>query len=325
MFRIEGAILASLSLLDENIHKRIIEKKVVLDSHRPFDPIFLKRLRHELMIEYTYNSNAIEGSTLTLNETRLVLEEGLTIGSKPLQDSLGAKNHLNAIDFIEKLVYENAPLTEEDVLKLHSLILHEIGDYAGKYRKVGVRIAGATFSPPKSVEVPRLINELMAWLEKNLEEYSPIEQAALFHHRFVHIHPFSDGNGRAARLLMNAILMKKGYPFIINITQKERKKYLDSLQEADLGNYGPFINYIARSAENVLDIYLNALEEPKIITLTEASEITPYSVNYLGLLARKGRIGAFKENNRWYVKEQEILNYEKEMMYKKHKREGLIK
>ena len=121
---------------------------------------------------------------------------------------------------------------------------------------------------------------------------------------------------------MNLILMKNGYPFIINITQLERKKYLDSLQEADLGNYGPFINYIARSAENVLDIYLNALEEPKIITLTEASEITSYSVNYLGLLARKGRIGAFKENNRWHIKEQEIRKYEKEMKKKKLQREG---
>jgi Fic family protein len=316
-------ILTPMSLLDENIHKRIIEKKVVLEAHRPFDPIFLKRLKHELMIEYTYNSNAIEGSTLTLNETRLVLEEGLTIGSKPIQDSLGAKNHPYAINFIEKLVYENTPLTEESVLKLHSLILHDIGDYAGVYRKVGVRIAGATFSPPKSAEIPILMNELLKWLEKNLEEYSPIEQAALFHHKFVHIHPFSDGNGRTARLLMNAILMKNGYPFIINITQKERTKYLDSLQEADLGNYKPFINYIARSAENALDIYLNALEEPKIITLTQASKLTSYSVNYLGLLARKGRIGAFKENNRWYIREQEIINYKKEMKHKQLKRESI--
>ena len=313
MFRIDDKIIAPRSLLDEKIHRRIVEKKVALDAHRPFDPVFLQRLRHELMIEYTYDSNAIEGSTLTLNETRLVLEEGLTIGEKPLHDSISAKNHPGAIGFIEEVVYENTPLTEEAVLRLHELILHDISDHAGAYRKTGVRITGATFSPPRSEEVPRLMSELVEWLEKNLEEYSPIELAALFHHKFVHIHPFSDGNGRTARLLMNSILMKNGYPYIINITQKERGKYLDTLREADLGNYTPLINFIARSAEKTLDIYLNALEEPKIINLTEASKITPYSVNYLGLLARKGRIGAFKENNRWYVKEKDIIAYANEM------------
>jgi len=301
------------SLLDGNIYRRIIEKKVALDAHRPFDPIFLNRLKHELMIEYTYNSNAIEGSTLTLNETRLVLEEGITIGGKPVQDYLGAKNHPEAIKFIENIVYGKRSLTEEDILEVHKLVLHEIEQYAGVYRKSGVRIAGATFSPPRSEDVPELMKNLVEWLEKNLREYSPIEQAALFHYKFVYIHPFSDGNGRAARLLMNSILMKNGYPFIINITQIDRGKYLDALQEADLGNYSPFINFIARSAEGVLDIYLNSLEEPKIITLSEASKITPYSVNYLGYLARKGRIGAFKENKRWYVKEKDILNYANEM------------
>ena len=313
MFRIDDKIIAPRSLLDEKIHRRIVEKKVALDAHRPFDPVFLQRLRHELMIEYTYDSNAIEGSTLTLNETRLVLEEGLTIGEKPLHDSLSAKNHPGAIEFIEEVIYENTPLTEEAILRLHELILHDISDHAGAYRKTGVRITGATFSPPRSEEVPSLMSELVEWLEKNLEEYSPIELAALFHYKFVHIHPFSDGNGRTARLLMNSILMKNGYPYIINITQKERGKYLDTLREADLGNYVPLINFIARSAEKTLDIYLNALEEPKIINLTEASKITPYSVNYLGLLARKGRIGAFKENNRWYVKEKDILSYANEM------------
>lgn len=324
MFRIDNKILTPRSLLDEIIHRRIVEKKVALDAHRPFGPIFLQRLKHELMIEYTYDSNAIEGSTLTLNETRLVLEEGLTIGKKPIHDSLSAKNHPGAIKFIEEVVYENTPLTEEVVLRLHKLILHDIADHAGMYRTTGVRIAGATFLPPRSEEVPRLMSELVEWLNKNLEEYSPIEQATLFHYKFVHIHPFSDGNGRTARLLMNSILMKNGYPFIINITQKEREKYLDSLREADLGNYAPFINFIARSSEKVLDIYLNALEEPKIITLTEASKITPYSVNYLGLLVRKGRIGAYKENNRWYVKEKDILNYANEMNIRKKNQQNDI-
>jgi Fic family protein len=251
-----------------------------------------------------------------LHETRLIIEEGLTIGSKPLKEYLGAKNHPDAIRFIETLVEKNDSITEEDILKLHGLILHEIEEYAGRYRKSGVRVAGAYFQPPRSSEISKLMSELIEWLKKNIEELSPIEQAALFHYKFVKIHPFSDGNGRTARLLMNLILLKNGYPFIINITQNERRKYLDALKEADLGNLFDFVNFIAKSAEKVLDIYLNSIEEPDILTLNEASKISPYSADYLGLLSRKGRIGSFKENNRWYIRKDELMRYVNQMKEK---------
>ena len=309
-----------MRLIDEKIHERIIEKKKRLDKHRPLDPIFLQRLRRELMIEYTFDSNAIEGSTLTLRETRLVIEEGITVGGKSIQEYLGARNHPDAIEYIEKVVYEKKPLYEADILELHRLILRNIEEHAGKYRTTGVRIGGALFMPPKSSEVPKLMLNLLMWLDKNIEEYTPIEQAALFHHKFIQIHPFSDGNGRIARLLMNVILMKSGYPFIVNVTKKDRVKYLDSLREADMGNKSHFVNFIARSSERALDLYLNALEEPDFLTLVEASKITPYSADYLGLLVRKGRIGAFKEGNKWYITKDELLKYVNDMNKRKSKK-----
>lgn len=300
-------------VIDRVISERIVGKKKRLEDKRPLPPAFVKRLRKELIIEYTYDSNAIEGSTLTLNETRLVIEEGITIGKKSLSEVLGAKNHPEAIEFIEKLVYNSEDIIEEKILHLHEIILKGIEPDAGNYRVTGVIIGGATFTPPRSSEVPQLIQELIDWLNKNIDEYSPIELAARFHHNFVKIHPFSEGNGRTARLLLNAILMKNGYPFLINITNKDRAKYLAALQEADLGNLETFVNFIARSSERILDIYLNALDEPEILTLKQASEQSPYSVHYLSLLARRGRIAAYKKGNKWQITKEELTKYVSEM------------
>jgi len=306
-------------VIDRFIHERIVEKKIRLEEKRPLPSSFVNRLRKELMIEYTYDSNAIEGSTLTLNETRLVIEEGITIGNKPLREVQGAKNHPEAIEFIENLVYNSEEITEEKILHLHEIILKGIEPDAGKYRTSGVIITGAMFTPPRSSEIPELIRELIDWLNKNIEEYSPIELAARFHHKIVTIHPFSEGNGRTARLLLNAILMKNGYPFLINITNKDRAKYLETLQESDLGNLEAFVNFIARSSERILDIYLNTIEEPEILTLKQASEVSPYSIDYLSLLVRRGRIAAFKKGNKWMITKEELIKYVNEMKAKKDK------
>ena len=309
-----------MHVIDRVIHERIIEKKKRLEAKRPLPPELVNRLRKELVIEYTYDTNAIEGNTLTLNETRLVIEEGLTIGRKPLRDIQGAKNHPEAIEFIENLVYNMDRITEEKFLQLHELILKGIEVNPGKYRSSGVRVAGASFTPPRSSEVPGLVRELLDWLNRNMEEYSPVELAARFHHRFVTIHPFSEGNGRTARLLLNAVLMRHGYPFLVNITNRDRVKYLEALREADQGNPEAFVNFIARSAERVLDIYLNAIEEPVVYTLKEAAELSPYSEDYLGLLARRGRIAAFKKGNKWMITKHELDKYLDEMKQKKRKK-----
>ncbi|NQT09421.1 Fic family protein [Candidatus Bathyarchaeota archaeon] len=298
-----------MPLINQRIHRRLLEKKARLDAHRPFPPGLVRRLRGELMIEYTYDSNAIEGSTLTLRETRLVIEEGVTVGGKSLGEHLAARNHPEAIRYMEGLVGDGGELGEEDVLRLHQLVLQGIEEDAGRFRSSGVRIAGATFSPPPSGEVRKRVRGLLSWLEGNPEEYNPIELAAVFHHRFVQIHPFSEGNGRTARLLMNLVLMRHGYPFIVNITSRDRGKYLRALSEADMGDPATFVDFAALSVERALDVYLQVLEEPRLMTLAEASRLVPYSQEYLSLLARRGTLWAFKKGRNWVISREDLERY----------------
>ncbi len=298
-----------MALINKKIHQRVLDKKRTLEGLRPLPSSLVARLKKQMMIEYTYNSNAIEGNTLTLRETQLVIEEGITVGGKSITETLEAKNHPEAIEFIERLVDAKSELTEDVILQLHRLIMSNITEDAGHYRTMGVRITGATFMPPPSSEVKPRMDELLKWLRENPDELTPIELAAVFHHRFVQIHPFSQGNGRAARLLMNALLMKDGYPFIAIIPKLDRPKYLKTLMEADLGNTSSFVNFIARCVDRALDMYLDALEEPEILTLAEASQITPYSQEYLSLIARKGLLGAYKQGRKWVVSRRELDRY----------------
>ncbi len=298
-----------MTLLNKRIHKRVLQKKKRLDSLRPLPSTLVKKLKEQLCIDYTYNTNAIEGNTLTLNETRLVIQEGITVGGKTITEVLEAKNHPKAIDFMESIVESNNEINEVVVLNLHKLIMSNIVEDAGRYRTTGVIITGAAFRPPPSSEVRQQMNELLDWLRRNPDEHSPIELAAVFHHRFVQIHPFIEGNGRTARLVMNAILMKNGYPFISIVSKQDRPKYLHSLVEADLRNISPFVNFIARCVEWSLDMYLDALDEPKVFSLAEASKITPYSQEYLSLLARNGALGAYKKGRKWFVTKKELDRY----------------
>jgi len=299
-----------MSLINKRIRQRLVEKKKRLDELRPLPSSLVTRLKKQMAIEYTYNSNAIEGNTLTLHETQLVIEEGLTVAGKTLTETLEAKNHPEALEFIENLAGSKTELTEEAVLQLHKLIMSNITDDAGQYRTAGVRVTGATFTPPPSIEVKPKMQELLNWLRGNPDEFTPIELAAIFHHRFVQIHPFSEGNGRTARLLMNTQLMKDKYPFIAIIPKLDRPKYLKTLMEADLGNPSGFVNFIARCVERALDMYLNAIEEPETLTLAQASKITQYSQEYLSLMARKGQIGAYKQGRNWVVSKQELESYQ---------------
>ncbi|MEA2090662.1 MAG: Fic family protein [Thermoproteota archaeon] len=296
-------------MINRRIHSRVIDKKKKLDNLRPLPHALVKRLKEQMAIEYTYNSNAIEGNTLTLRETRLVIEEGITIGGKSVKETMEAKNHPEAIEFIESLVVAKSEISEEAVLNAHRLIMLGIAEDAGHYRTVGVKITGASFMPPPSSEVQPRMNELLRWLKENPDEYTPIELAAVFHHRLVQIHPFTEGNGRTARLLMNCVLMKNGYPFIAIVPKRDRPKYLKTLMEADLGKSSAFVNFIARCVERALDMYLNALEEPKILTLAEASRITQYSQEYLSLLARRGALGAYKQGRNWVITKRDLDRY----------------
>lgn len=299
-----------MNLVEERIHGRIVAKKVKLDNHRPLPPDTVKRLRDAMEIEYTYNSNAIEGNTLSLRETQLVIREGLTIGGKSLIEHLEAKNHPKAIEYVEGLT--NRSLEESNILKVHEMIFSGIFENAGNYRNAQVYIEGSDYMPPSAFEVPALVEELLEWLKKNPEELRSIETAAVFHHKLVSIHPFDDGNGRVARLLMNLLLLKHGYPFSV-IKNVDRRRYYDTLRKADHNNLRPFVNFIARCVEQSLDLYLSAIqpsdEKNKLLSLADASKSTPYSQEYLSLLARRGKIDATKIGKNWHITPTALEDY----------------
>jgi len=296
--------------LKSKLYSRILYKKKALDSLRPLPPQLVKKLWEQMQIEFTYNSNAIEGNTLTLRETQLVIQEGITVRGKGLGEHLEARNHPDAINYVEKVAQSKTPIQEDDILNVHKLLIHGIDDKnAGKYRTGQVRIAGATFMPPPASKIQPMINELLQTLSQNPDELTPIELAAFFHHKLAYIHPFLDGNGRTARLLTNLILLRNGYPFTV-LLKVDRPKYLRTLSEADNGNMVPFTNFTARCIERSLDLYLLALEKnAEILTLKEASKLTPYSQEYLSLLARKGNIGAFKLRRNWVITKKELNQY----------------
>lgn len=314
-----------MNLIEERIHQRILAKKLQIDSHRPLSDAILNKLRRNMEIEYTYNSNAIEGNKLTLRETQLVIREGITINGKSLSDHLEAKNHPKAIEYIESLAKQKdiaRTLTEKDVLKVHELIFSGILENAGNYRNCQVFIEGCVFAPPSAFEIPDLMKELLGWLNNNPEELRPIEMAAVFHHKLVSIHPFDDGNGRVSRLLMNLLLVNNGYTLTV-IKQLDRKRYYNTLQKADNGNLKPFVNFVARCVEQSLDVYLKAIEpstkKNRLMSLAEASKMTPYSREYLSLLARKGSIGATKIGRNWQITQEALEQYIKSILNKQKK------
>jgi Fic family protein len=302
----------AMQMVKPKIHSRILLKKEALDKLRPLPPQLVKKLWEQMQIEFAYNSNAIEGNTLSLRETQLVIQEGVTVRGKSLREHLEAKNHPDAIAYVEKLAQERTAIEQDDIIKLHELLMRGIDDQnAGKYRSGQVRVAGATFMSPSAARIPFLISELLQTLSLNPEELRPIEMAAFFHHKLVYIHPFSDGNGRAARLLMNVILLRAGYPFTV-LLKVDRPKYLRTLSEADNGNLIPFANFVASCVERALDIYLLAFEkDAEILSLAEASKLTSFTQEYLSLLARKGSIGAFKLRRNWVITKKALDEYAK--------------
>ncbi|MBW1892619.1 MAG: Fic family protein [Deltaproteobacteria bacterium] len=292
---------------------RIDEGKKLIDKFRPLPPSVLSRLKKQFVFEWTYNSNAIEGNTLTLKETIIVLEEGLTIGNKSLKEHLEVINHKAAISFVEDLAVSGKKITERNIREVHSLVLKEIDSkYAGRYRDIQVRITGSTHVPPE----PYKISEAMRKFDKTRLAKSkahPVKQAALAHLDLVGIHPFVDGNGRTSRLLMNLILMKQGY-FPAIILKNDRKRYYTTLDKGHRGLPDDFIFFVGRALERTLYLYLEAIPEVKtqFITLAEAAKISPYSQNYLNILARRGAIPAFKLKRNWMVTKDSLLQYTKD-------------
>lgn len=244
--------------LKDNFFAEVDSLKKELDSKRPIPKETLKSLKESINLEWTYNSNGIEGNTLTLRETQVVLE-GITVGGKSIKEHLEAINHEKAILYLDDLVKDNEPISEWNIKNIHQLILKDIdNENAGRYRKENVTIKGAVHIPPDYLKVPELMEKLILTYN-TWNEYHPIIQAALLHGELVKIHPFTDGNGRTSRLLMNLVLMNSGYNPLI-IKKEDRLKYYEALDKAHMTNdYTDFIKLVTKLEIEVLKKYLELL------------------------------------------------------------------
>ena len=240
---------------------RVEQLKEKLNQYRPLTSEEVSRLREEFLIDFTYNSNAIEGNTLTLQETALILKEGITINEKPLKDHLEAVGHKDAFYYVEGLVKEKVELSEKIIKDIHTLVLMDKPQSRGVYRRIPVTIFGAGHEPPQPYIVPVKMEQLINEYNNEMKDKHILEKIALFHLKFESIHPFIDGNGRTGRLIINLELMKEGYP-PINIKFKDRRKYYDCFTNYHLKNGDPSMltEIITEYIEEELKKYISVLE-----------------------------------------------------------------
>ena len=244
--------------LPDNYFDKVDELNEKLNSKRPISKETLKSLKESINLEWTYNSNGIEGNTLTLRETQVVLE-GITVGGKSLKEHLEAINHEKAILFLDDLIKDKEPITEWNIKNIHQLVLKDIdNENAGKYRIENVKIKGANHIPPDYLIIPELMNKLIIDY-KGWKKYHPIIKAALLHGELVKIHPFIDGNGRTSRLVMNLSLMNSGYVPVI-IKKEKRLEYYNALDKAHTtGDYTDFVKLVNELEIEMLNKYLELL------------------------------------------------------------------
>ncbi len=244
----------------DKLLKKIDRLKGELDKFRHQDS---RRIAQALELEYTYESNRIEGNTLTLRETDLVVNEGMTISGKSMREHLEAINHKDAVEFVKHLAEKDTPITERALLSLHNLVLRGIDStMAGKYRHVQVLIQGSRHVPPQPFLVPKQMEEFFFWYGEHAARMHPVVLAAEVHERLVTIHPFIDGNGRTSRLLMNLILLRHGY-VIANLKgdSRSRLRYYEALEKAQTdGDKTDFLLLIAETEADGLERYLSVLK-----------------------------------------------------------------
>jgi len=261
---IENNYISRKSIISSNL-KTILDEidtlKATLNKYRELESF---RIAQALELEYTFESNRIEGNTLTLRETDLVINEGLTISGKSMREHLEAINHVEAVTYIKQLIERNFSLNERELLSVHNLILRGIiPEDAGRYRRVQVMIKGSSYTPPQPFIVPKQMEDYFIWMEENKNKLHPVILAAEMHERLVTIHPFIDGNGRTSRLIMNLILLQNGY-VIANIKgdYETRMKYYQSLEKAQTsGNKEDFILLIAQIEKECMQRYLDIISK----------------------------------------------------------------
>lgn len=238
----------------QDIFKEIDQLQDEINKSRPLDKDLLKKIKEYFRIGVTYSSNALEGNTLTETETKVVLEDGITIGGKPLRDHLEAIGLSNAFDLIYKYS-DNNVVTEENIKELHRLFYQAIDEEnAGKYRTVQAIITGSKYPLPKPETIQELMQSFVSRFKELRKTMHPVKAAAIAHKEFVFIHPFVDGNGRVARLLMNLVLLQAGYTIAI-VPPVLRSQYIQSLEKAHKDDID-FVNLIAQCVKETQKDFL---------------------------------------------------------------------
>jgi len=293
--------------ISKDIKNKLIlldKQKERLSSLRPLSKDILQQLHQWLDVELTYNSNAIEGNTLTRNETALILEQGLTIKGKSFNEHLEAINHKDALDYLRKLLdAKKYEVTHNDVKHIHYLILEKIDTQnAGNYRNVPIRITGSEHIFPNPMKVSVLMTQFLYDFHTKWKLH-PVLMAIKAHFELVHIHPFIDGNGRTARLLMNLILMQSGFPATV-ISKRDRNKYINALEIAHTeGNLDSFINFVIDSIEKSFNQYfqiIEGFEENKNYRVGELAKQTSISIHTLRFYLKESLIEAVSKTESGY-------------------------
>ncbi len=253
-------LLSSKALHEELMPslQRLDEKKKTICAQRPLPPAFVESIEHKLEIELTHASISIEGNTLTLRETQLLIDEGITPSTaKEMRELYEAVNHYEALDHLKSLISSCSRPDTKGLCELHRHIMARIDDErSGSWRHETVFVTGAPRQPMRAEKIADAMLELEVWLQQ--PTLHPIIEAVEAHYRFVKIHPFYDGNGRTARLLMNWILLRNDFPLTV-IPSEQRSRYLESLDNADRGHGGDFFRLVIECVESSLDQYLAGL------------------------------------------------------------------
>ena len=288
------------------VRRRVAANAELLNRQRPLNREALDRLRQQLRVLHTYHSNAIEGNTLTLKETRLILEQGVTIGGKSLREHLEATNNARAYDWIWGTAKPGLRVNHRTIQALHEIVTRGILDSAGRYREEQVWITGATHVPPPPGQIVPLLDDAFEELSRLRD---PVLRMIYLHHRLASVHPFLDGNGRTARLAANLVLLSAGYPPVV-LRVEDRRRYYRALDEADRGRYATIGGFLLRAVDEALVLYLAAVEpERALVPLRTLARGSPYSQEYLALRARQGILEAVKIGDVWYSSKSGLDEY----------------
>ncbi|AEC01431.1 Fic family protein [Parasphaerochaeta coccoides] len=246
----------------EKIFEAVDARKAAFDTIRPFEGAHMKQLKEHYRVETTWSSTALEGNTLTLKDTVMILHEGITVGGHPFRETMEVYGHAKAFDFMYSLIGQKR-ITEGDIKRLHELVAFENKEITpGRYRDSNVMIVGAQSIPPRWQDLPKELSSYYNWLEAYRDRYHPIEYAALAHQKLVAIHPFRDGNGRTCRLVMNALFLQEGY-MPLSITPDTKREYDQALDiAASWGNAVPFVEFIGRKQIENYDKLMERLHVP---------------------------------------------------------------